>query len=240
MKADVAFSKVGAIVSASSLLLATAVFRYGPGGLWRRLALCAAHESRRATGQCRRPAGARAGEQGTRPTLQARINARPVSRLADLVPPPRKHRHRYHGVFAPSHKLRRAVTTLAKREHRHATRRRDRRACGQYSCRRRLLRHSGKAPLARHLTDCVGEADGPGGGGVSARVPELRRRYPTQRRRPAGAGSLGTGGSQAGEGQDGFARVKSAPHTPWRTARAAARLAGPGPTHRLGRARAGP
>ncbi|NBT76752.1 MAG: hypothetical protein EBT15_12485 [Betaproteobacteria bacterium] len=22
-------------------------------------------------------------------------------RLADLVPPPRKHRHRYHGVFAP-------------------------------------------------------------------------------------------------------------------------------------------
>lgn len=30
MKADVAFSKVGALVSASSLLLATAVFRYGP------------------------------------------------------------------------------------------------------------------------------------------------------------------------------------------------------------------
>ena len=34
-------------------------------------------------------------------------------RLADLVPPPRKHRHRYHGVFAPNHKLRRAVTALA-------------------------------------------------------------------------------------------------------------------------------
>jgi hypothetical protein len=33
--------------------------------------------------------------------------------LADLVPPPRKHRHRYHGVFAPNHKLRRAVTALA-------------------------------------------------------------------------------------------------------------------------------
>ncbi len=31
----------------------------------------------------------------------------------DLVPPPRKHRHRYHGVFAPNHKLRRAVTALA-------------------------------------------------------------------------------------------------------------------------------
>jgi len=27
-----------------------------------------------------------------------------------LVPPPRKHRHRDHGVFAPNHKLRRAVT----------------------------------------------------------------------------------------------------------------------------------
>ena len=36
-----------------------------------------------------------------------------LDRLADLVPPPRKHRHRYHGVFAPNHKLRRAVTGLA-------------------------------------------------------------------------------------------------------------------------------
>ena len=34
-------------------------------------------------------------------------------RLLDLVPPPRKHRHRYHGVFAPNHTLRPAVTTLA-------------------------------------------------------------------------------------------------------------------------------
>ena len=36
-----------------------------------------------------------------------------LDRLADLVPPPRKHRHRYHGVFAPNHKLRRAVTAMA-------------------------------------------------------------------------------------------------------------------------------
>lgn len=36
-----------------------------------------------------------------------------LDRLADLAPPPRKHRHRYHGVFAPNYKLRRAVTTLA-------------------------------------------------------------------------------------------------------------------------------
>ena len=33
--------------------------------------------------------------------------------LADLVPPPRKHRHRYHGVFAPNHPLRPLVTALA-------------------------------------------------------------------------------------------------------------------------------
>jgi hypothetical protein len=36
-----------------------------------------------------------------------------LDRLADLVPPPRKHRHRYHGVFAPNHKLRSTVTALA-------------------------------------------------------------------------------------------------------------------------------
>jgi hypothetical protein len=34
-------------------------------------------------------------------------------RLAALVPPPRKHRHRYHGVFAPNHELRSVVTALA-------------------------------------------------------------------------------------------------------------------------------
>ena len=44
-----------------------------------------------------------------------------LDRLADLVPPPRTHRHRYHGVFAPNHKLRPALTALAKREHRQAT-----------------------------------------------------------------------------------------------------------------------
>ena len=32
---------------------------------------------------------------------------------ASGVPPPRKHRHRYHEVFAPNHKLRSAVTALA-------------------------------------------------------------------------------------------------------------------------------
>jgi hypothetical protein len=36
-----------------------------------------------------------------------------LDRLADLVPPPRQHRHRYHGVFAPNHPLRPLVTALA-------------------------------------------------------------------------------------------------------------------------------
>ena len=43
--------------------------------------------------------------------------------------PPRKHRHRYHGVFAPNHPLRPAVTALAERERREAARCRDGRAC---------------------------------------------------------------------------------------------------------------
>ncbi len=72
------------------------------------------------------------------------------------------------------------------------------------------------------------------------RVPGVWWRHPTHRRRPAGAGLLRTGGSQAGEGQDGFARVKSAPDTSRRTARTTARLSRPWPTDRLGRARAGP
>jgi hypothetical protein len=36
-----------------------------------------------------------------------------LGRLAALIPPPRRHRHRYHGVFAPNHPLRPAVTALA-------------------------------------------------------------------------------------------------------------------------------
>jgi hypothetical protein len=52
----------------------------------------------------------------TRPGANGVVELSPfefLDRLADLVPPPRKHRHRYHGVFAPNHKLRRAVTSLA-------------------------------------------------------------------------------------------------------------------------------
>ena len=44
-----------------------------------------------------------------------------------------------------------------------------------------LPREADAAPVARHLADCMGKTDGAGGGGVSARVPELRRRYPADR-----------------------------------------------------------
>jgi len=36
-----------------------------------------------------------------------------IQRLAALIPPPRSHRHRYHGVLAPNATLRAAVTDLA-------------------------------------------------------------------------------------------------------------------------------
>jgi len=56
------------------------------------------------------------GRKSTRPGANGAVDLSPfkfLDRLADLVPPPRKHRHRYHGVFAPNHKLRKAVTALA-------------------------------------------------------------------------------------------------------------------------------
>ena len=36
-----------------------------------------------------------------------------IERLAALIPPPRRHRHRYYGVLAPNASLRAAVTALA-------------------------------------------------------------------------------------------------------------------------------
>ncbi len=62
------------------------------------------------------------GRKSTRPGANGVVELSPfdlLDRLADLVPPPRKHRHRpptcnKPGVFAPNHKLRSAVTALAK------------------------------------------------------------------------------------------------------------------------------
>ncbi len=56
------------------------------------------------------------GRKSARPAANGDVELSPfefLDRLADLVPPPRKHRHRYHGVFAPNHKLRPTVTALA-------------------------------------------------------------------------------------------------------------------------------
>jgi hypothetical protein len=56
------------------------------------------------------------GQKSTRPEANGVVELTPfefLDRLADLVPPPRKHRHRYRGVFAPNHKLRSVVTALA-------------------------------------------------------------------------------------------------------------------------------
>jgi hypothetical protein len=48
------------------------------------------------------------GRQSTRPRANGVVELSPIEfldRLANVVPPPRKHRHRYHGVFAPNHTL---------------------------------------------------------------------------------------------------------------------------------------
>ena len=54
--------------------------------------------------------------KSTRPGTNGVVDLSPfefLDRLAALIPPPRKHRHRYHGVFAPNHPLRPAVTAMA-------------------------------------------------------------------------------------------------------------------------------
>ena len=58
------------------------------------------------------------GRKSTRPGANGAGELSPcefLDRVADLVPPPRKHRHRCHGVFALNHRLRKAVTSLAKK-----------------------------------------------------------------------------------------------------------------------------
>lgn len=67
------------------------------------------------------------------------------------LPPPRQHRHRYHGVFASNHRLRKAVTALAIANIGFSARGRDRRAWARRSRQSWLLRRSCKAALARHL-----------------------------------------------------------------------------------------
>ena len=54
--------------------------------------------------------------KSTRPGTSGVIELTPfefLDRLAALIPPPRRHRHKYHVVFAPNHLLRPAVTAAA-------------------------------------------------------------------------------------------------------------------------------
>ena len=114
------------------------------------------------------------GRKSTRPGANGVVELTPfefLDRLADLVPPPRKHRHRYHGVFAANHRLRKAVTALAIGNVGKPGEGRDRRAWERRSRHGTLLRRESrdaKATLARHVADCVGETHGAGGGRVSA------------------------------------------------------------------------
>jgi hypothetical protein len=175
------------------------------------------------------------GRKSTRPGADGVVELTPyefLDRLADLVPPPRKHRHRYHGVFAPNHRLRKGVTALAigrglARVPCSAGTRNRCLSPAAPGCRKRqgnrdrhrLLRSRSQS-LARHLPNCLGETHGPGGGGVSARVPELWRRHPADC-------------IHHGAGAD-----PENPHASWRTTRATTGVARSRPANRLGRARA--
>jgi hypothetical protein len=76
------------------------------------------------------------------------------------------------GVFVPAEpQAAKSRHGAGHREHRQAVRRRCRQAWGRRSRHARLLRHAGKAPVARHLPDCVGETHGPGGGGAPLECP---------------------------------------------------------------------
>jgi hypothetical protein len=66
-------------------------------------------------------ADARLVYQLPRPAHDGRIRVRLsplelIARLARLVPPPRVHRHRYHGVFAPNAKWRREATRFGRED----------------------------------------------------------------------------------------------------------------------------
>jgi hypothetical protein len=221
--------------------------------------------------------GAGRGRKTTRPGANGVVELSPcdfLDRLADLVPPPQKHRHRPAGGWRWRSSLTSALAPTARggRGHGWACRREASQGCSpritssglpsRLMTKANVGKRRDAAPgghaFGGHAAggDTTGDRcdscdkppshvtprrqrpnSWPAWGRSSARVPGVWWRHPAQRRRPAGAGSLRTGGSQAGEGQDGFVRVKLHPDTPRRTARASARLSCPWPAHRLGRAR---
>ena len=141
--------------------------------------------------------------------------------------PPRKHRHRYHGVFAPNHPLRPAVTALAVanvgKQRDAATGGHGGDGHGTEGC--CDANHATLKPRSHDTSRIAGAK-------LMARVGE---KFPLEcpacggdirlrgdcRQEPA---HFEVRGSQAEEGQDGFARVKSATDTSRRTARTAADL----------------
>jgi len=99
--------------------------------------------------------------KSSRPSENGVVDLSPfefLDRLADLIPPPRKHRHRYHGAFAPNHPLRPAVTTLAIGNAAQPDAEPGLLPCSERPRRTRQwpLRHR-RPTLPRHLSDCLGE-----------------------------------------------------------------------------------
>ena len=191
----------------------------------------------------------RPGRKSTRPGATGVVELSPfefLDRLADLVPPPRKHRHRYHGVFAPNHRLRRAVTALAigniAKPHDavaggHAG---DGHATGGCCDTQARPRSHDTSRIARaKLMARVGEEfplECPNCGGD---IRLIAFRLLSECETIPGLRTLGnlrllrTSCPRAGADPEN-------PHASWRTARTTARLSRPWPADRLGRARAGP
>jgi hypothetical protein len=165
------------------------------------------------------------GQKSTRPNANGVVELSPfgfLDRLADLVPPPRKHRHRYHGVFAPNHRLRRAVTALAignvgKRGDT-ATGGHGNDSHGTGGC---CDAHPHHKPRSHDTSRIAWARLMAGGGRVSAGVPELRGRHPAHR-------------VHHGAGAD-----PEDPDTLGRASRAASAFTCARPADRLGRARPG-
>jgi hypothetical protein len=161
------------------------------------------------------------------------------------VPPPRKHRHRYHEVLAPNHKLRRAVTALAIGN----IRKRREAATGGHGGKARVTdgccdanqkprSHDTSRIAWAKLMARVGEEfplECPGCGGdirlIAFRLLSECETIPGALL--ATSGCCGLPVREPGADPEG-------PHASGRTARASASLSCPWPAHRLGRARPGP
>jgi hypothetical protein len=192
------------------------------------------------------------GRKSTRPGANGVVELTPfefLNRLADLVPPPRKHRHRYHGVFAPNHRLRKAVTSLAvgnggKRgdtatgghasddhttggccDANHANQKHRSHDTSRITWAKLMARMGEEFPL-----QC------PGCGG-DIRLIAFRLFYQCETipglRTVGNLRLLRTSCPRSGADPEN-------PHESRRTARASARLARPRPAHRMGRTRPGP